>query len=254
MPDSCNITHMNIDQNLAVEVVGLTKIFKVGSQNVTVLKDINFTVKSGNFDIIIGPSGSGKSTLLHSILGLEIPSKGIIKLLGKDLYSNINEDDRSDFRKKHVGMVYQQPHWVKSINVLANVALPLMLLGDEKDSRFDKAMEMLKMLHMENWAHHHPSELSSGQQQKVALSRALITNPELIVADEPTGNLDIDSGKELLEILRGLSKNLKKTVLMVTHDLMSLKYADNAVKVVDGKIDKEITKKEILEKYREITF
>lgn len=245
---------MIIDQKLAIEVIGLTKIFQVGSQNVTVLKDINFTVKSGNFDIIIGPSGSGKSTLLHSILGLENPTKGTVRLLGKDLYSNINEDDRSDFRKKHVGMVYQQPHWVKSINVLANVALPLMLLGEKKEAREHKAVEMLKMMHMENWSHHHPSELSSGQQQKVALSRALITNPELIVADEPTGNLDMDSGKELLEILRNLSKDLKKTVLMVTHDLMSLKYADDAVKVVDGKINNDITKKEILEKYREFTF
>ena len=219
---------------------------------IPVLRGIDFSVNHGDFAIIFGPSGSGKSTLLHTILGLEQPTSGSVKMLDKDLYANMDEDQRALYRKEHVGMVYQQANWVKSVDVLTNVALPLMLLGEDKEVRLKKAMQSLEMLKMQDWAHHHPSELSSGQQQKVSLARALITDPEIIIADEPTGNLDFESGKELMEILKNLSKTLNKTVLMVTHDLGYLKYADKAVKVIDGQISKDLGKNELLSKYKKV--
>ncbi len=234
----------------AVVVTDVKKSFLVGNQIIPVLKGIDFSINHGEFAIIFGPSGSGKSTLLHTILGLEKPTAGSVKMLDKDLYSNMNEDQRSTYRKTHVGMVYQQANWVKSVDVVTNVALPLMLLGEEKEIRIKKAKQALEMLKMHDWAHHHPSELSSGQQQKVSVARALITDPEIIIADEPTGNLDFESGIELMEILKKLSKTLNKTVLMVTHDLGYLKYADKAVKVIDGIIANNINKNELMSKFK----
>lgn len=234
-----------------IEVYGVQKSFPVGNQMIQVLFAVDFTVCKGEFAIIFGPSGSGKSTLLHTMLGLEKPNSGTVKMLGENLYTTMDEDQRAAYRKEHVGMVYQQANWVKSINVLNNVALPLLLLGEDKETRLKKAMQSLKMLKMQDWAHHHPSELSSGQQQKVSIARALITDPEIIIADEPTGNLDFESGKELMELLKKLSKSLNKTVVMVTHDLGYLKYADIAVKVIDGKIVKDISKNELMSKYKE---
>lgn len=234
-----------------VKVTDVHKSFEVGTQIVPVLKGIDLTIIEGNLDIIFGSSGSGKSTLLHTILGLEAPSKGSVELLGKDLYKNMSEDERSDFRKRHVGMVYQQPNWVKSENVLVNVSMPLLLLGENLPSRQKKTMEILDMVKMGDWAYHHPSELSSGQQQKAAFARALISNPELVIADEPTGNLDYESGLELMDFLRKACSELGKTVIMVTHDLEFLKYADRAVKVMDGKIIDDVDKKEIGRKFSE---
>lgn len=231
-----------------IEANQIHKSFQVGEQTIEVLKGIDFSVETGSFDIIFGPSGSGKSTLLHAILGLEPPTKGTVKILGEDMYQNTDEDDRAEFRKSHIGMVYQQSNWVKSINVLNNVALPLMFLGIPKEERNKRAMQSLEMFKMTNWSNHHPSELSSGQQQKVSLARALVIDPELIVADEPTGNLDYESGIELMELLSNLSKNLKKTVLMVTHDLNYLSYADDATKVIDGTVTKDFNRSQLIGK------
>ena len=235
-----------------IEVNKLQKSFLVGQQLIPVLNDINFTLKKGQFGIIFGPSGSGKSTLLHTILGLEKPTTGTVSILGTNLYQNTSENQRSTFRKLHVGMVYQQPNWVKSLSVVQNVAIPLLLLGESEVIRIKKAHQTLKMVKMDEWAHRHPSELSSGQQQKASLARALITNPEIIIADEPTGNLDFESGKELMEILHNFTQTVQKTVLMVTHDLGYLKYSDVAVKIQDGKIISHIEDKKILSKYAEI--
>ena len=237
----------------SIAVKQLHKSFQVGAQTVPVLRGIDFSVKSGEFAVVFGPSGSGKSTLLHTILGLEPPTQGTVSLLDTDIYSLKDEDARTEFRKQHIGMVYQQSNWVKSINVIENVALPLLLLGEPKEVRSKKAMEALDMLHMNDWAYHHPSELSSGQQQRVSLARALITDPEIIIADEPTGNLDYESGLELMELLKRFSEKLNKTVVMVTHDLAYLKYADKAVKVIDGEVVKDVDEKKVLSKYKELT-
>jgi putative ABC transport system ATP-binding protein len=227
-----------------VQVETLDKSFDVVGEKVEVLKNINFDIPSGKFTVIFGPSGSGKSTLLHTILGLEKPTKGTVTVLGTNLYQNHTEDQIAEFRKNHIGMVYQQANWVKAINVVENVALPLALLGEDKQTRLEKAMQMLKSIHMLDWAMYHPAELSSGQQQRVSLARALISNPEIIIADEPTGNLDFDSGEELMNLLREFRDKSEKTILMVTHDLKYLKYADEAIELFDGEVKNEFKPEE----------
>lgn len=219
-----------------IEAQDVFKAFDIGTQMVLVLKGVSFTVAKGDFMVLFGASGCGKSTLLHILLGLEPPTKGKIIFLGEDMYAGRNEDDRAQFRKHHIGMVYQQSNWVKSLTVLENVAFPLMLLGKEKTECLEKAYETLKIMKMETWAHYHPMELSGGQQQRVAVARAIITEPEVLVADEPTGNLDYEAGQNLMYLLNDLNQ-MGKTIIMVTHDLEYIRYSKTALNMRDGKID-----------------
>ena len=218
------------------QVQQVSKSFHVATSDVPILKNISFDVKHGDFLVIFGPSGCGKSTLLHTMLGLEEPSSGKVLFLGKNLYNGVTEDERSDFRKQHAGMVYQQPNWIRSLTVTENVAFPLQLLGEDKTVALGKAKEALGMVEMLDWSSYIPTELSSGQQQRVALARALVTNPEVIIADEPTGNLDYESGQELMQLLTSLNKKAGKTIVMVTHDLEYLKFAKTAVRMFNGQI------------------
>jgi putative ABC transport system ATP-binding protein len=222
--------------NNIIRVQNLSKSFHVGNQDVPILKDITFEVNEGDFMVIFGPSGCGKSTLLHTILGLEEPTIGRISILSRDIYWNKTEDDRSDFRKQHIGMVYQQPNWIQSLTVVENVAFPLLLLGQSQAQSLTKAKEVLTMVNIIDWANYTPTELSSGQQQRVALARALVTNPELLIADEPTGNLDYESGQGLMKLLSDLNKTRNNTIVMVTHDLEYLDFAKTMVKMLDGRI------------------
>jgi len=224
-----------------IKVNNLSKSFLVGNQQVKVLKNVSFEVKDNDFLIIFGPSGCGKSTLLHTILGLEEPSGGSVTFLNQDVYEPMlgqvnTEDQRSEFRKLNIGMVYQQANWIRSLKVWENVAFPLTLCGVDYESRKAAAKAMLTEVEMADWADYLPTQLSSGQQQKVALARAIISNPRLIIADEPTGNLDFESGKELMGILSDLNTTNKKTIIMVTHDLEYLKYAKTIIKMFDGQI------------------
>lgn len=219
-----------------ISATDIIKIFKVGAQDVQVLKSVSLEVDDGDFMIIFGPSGCGKSTLLHIILGLESPTSGKVIFAGGDIYNNTTEDDRSALRKQLVGMVYQQPNWVKSLNVIENVSFPLMLLGNEKSTAQTKALEILKTVSMDSWASYYPTELSSGQQQRIALARALVNNPEIIIADEPTGNLDYESGQEMMQLLYDVNQKQGKTIIMVTHDLEYMKFAKTAVRMLDGQI------------------
>lgn len=241
MPDTKpNTTEIKTENPLSgkniIEVRGLHKSFKVGSQDIKVLDGVDVDIKHGDFVIILGPSGCGKSTLLHILLGLEPPTSGAVTFLGTDLYQNTDEDIRANFRKNHIGMVFQQPNWVKSLRVWENVAFPLLLLGMTKEQTMGKALSMLAKLEMSSWANYMPTELSGGQQQRVSLARALINNPEIIVADEPTGNLDYKSGQTIMEILSKLNQELQKTVIMVTHDLEYVKYAQTIIRILDGKV------------------
>ncbi len=212
------------------------KHFDIGEQKVEVLKNVDTTIEEGEFCVIFGPSGCGKSTLLYIMLGLEEPSQGTITVAGSDIFSDTTMDDRAVFRKKHIGMVYQQANWITSLTVIENVAFPLMLLGNTQRSAKHAAYTQLERVGMEEWASYIPTELSGGQQQRVALARALVHDPDLIVADEPTGNLDFESGKEVMQILKSLNENEKKTIVMVTHDLEYLKYASSAIQMLDGQI------------------
>lgn len=220
-----------------IKVENLYKSFNIAEGKVDVLRGVTFSIEPGDFAIIYGPSGCGKSTLLHTILGLEKPSKGIVKIFGKEIYEDYCEDRASQFRKKNVGMVYQQSNWVKAINVEENVALPLALIGFSYSERVKKARSILESLDLLGWAKFHPSELSSGQQQKAAFARALIINPRIIIADEPTGNLDFEAGADMIGLLKNFSLQEGKTVLMVTHDLEYLKHANKAVKLFDGQVE-----------------
>lgn len=219
-----------------VKIQDISKDFKIGKQIVNVLSNVTFNINKKDFIILIGKSGSGKSTLFHIILGLEHPTSGNINFLGENIYDYKSEDYLADFRKRHVGIVYQQPNWIRSLTVLENVAFPLLLLGKSKLTTITEAKTMLDQVQMIDWANYVPTELSSGQQQRVALARALITNPDIIMADEPTGNLDSESGFLVMNILDKLNKD-GKTILMVTHDLEYLKFANVAIKITNGKTE-----------------
>ncbi|MCA9390139.1 ABC transporter ATP-binding protein [candidate division WWE3 bacterium] len=237
-----------------IEVSKVSKSFSVGDQMVPVLFDVSFSVNDGDFVIIFGPSGSGKSTLLHIMLGLEPPTEGTVMLVGEDIYSYRTEDDRAVLRKQLIGMVYQQPNWIKSLNVIENVAFPLLLLGTDKALSIEKARDELKKVNMLEKAEYKPTELSGGQQQRIALARALINNPEIIIADEPTGNLDFTSGQDMMKLLSDLNTEESRTIVMVTHDLEYIRYAKSVVRVLDGKIMKVYSGKEKDELGKELTY
>lgn len=227
-----------------LEIENLTKSFPVGDGVVEVLKGINIRVDQGEFGIIFGPSGCGKSTLLHCLLGLEPPTSGAVKMEGQDIYS-LTEDQRSLYRRHKVSIIYQQPLWVSALNVIENVKFPLHLLDMPEDEIDKKAHEVLQHVGMEHWAEYVPTTLSSGQQQKISLARALMLDPLMIVADEPTGNLDTVSGQDLLNTFMGLVEK-GKTVVMVTHDLEYLKYATKIFHMVDGLVVEEYEPKKKL--------
>lgn len=222
-----------------LKVEEVKKNFYIGGQDLPVLKGITLQVNRGDFAIIFGPSGCGKSTLLHSILGMEPPTSGKVWIDGVNLY-NMEEDDIVRHRKERIGIVFQQSIWIKSLTVLENVSFPNRLKGMNKEEAEKLALETLKSVSLDNWAYHHPSELSSGQQQRVSLARALTIDPLVIVADEPTGNLDTVSGDELMDLVSELNVKREKTVLMVTHDLEYLKYANKLFHIIDGELVEEI--------------
>ena len=220
--------------NIVLKLTGVFKTFKVGQQDLEIIKGVDFTVNKGDFLVLFGPSGCGKSTLLNILLGLEPPSKGSVEFLGDEIYK-YDEDRRADIRKKQVGMVYQQSNWVKALNVIENVYFPLTLRGTSLAEREKKATDMLKRVEMDHAALQTPTELSSGQQQRISLSRALIADPALIVADEPTGNLDSKASQEIMSLFQEFNQK-GHTVIMVTHDLEYLSFATRAINVSDGKI------------------
>lgn len=235
-----------------IQTTDLHKSFHVGTGDVEVLKGINITIGSGEFAIIFGPSGCGKSTMLHTLLGLEAPTSGKVLVEGKDFYG-MTEDERSLYRRHKVGMIYQQALWVSSFSVIDNVSFPLHLLDTDPSQIRAKALASLTKVGMEQWADYTPTELSSGQQQKVSLARSMMIDPVVIVADEPTGNLDTVSGQELIATFSSLVDQ-GKSIVMVTHDLEYLKYATKIFHMVDGQVveeyspTKRIKASEIIEK------
>jgi putative ABC transport system ATP-binding protein len=230
----------------------IVKIFKVGNTFVEVIKGVNVTIRKGEFVILFGSSGCGKSTLLNILLGLEVPTEGTVNFIGKEIYS-FSEDDRSQIRKEEVGLIYQQQNWIKSLNVLENVAFPLTLRGYNEMERNEKALELLRMVGMEGSSDQVPTELSSGQQQKVSFARALISSPVLLVADEPTGNLDSKSSESLMNLFKEYNSK-GNTIIMVTHDLGFLPFATRSLNMSDGVIIKEyLAGDKELERFKMIT-
>lgn len=218
-----------------LELRNVHKTYRVGKNDIEVLKDINLAVHPGEFLIILGPSGSGKSTLLNHILGLEMPTTGTIHIHGINI-TGFSANKIAKLRHRYFGIVFQRPDWIHSINVLQNVSLPLAIHNVGSKQRLDRAMEELKKAEIAEFASYPPVDLSGGQQQKVALARALINDPEIVIADEPTGNLDSVSADKVLEHFRQLHKELGKTILMVTHNTEYVRYGTRTISVRDGRV------------------
>ncbi len=220
-----------------LRVENLTKIYGKGDTKVTALDNISFKVNKGEFVAITGSSGSGKSTLLHLIGGVDRPSSGKVFIDGNDIYAMSN-DNLAIFRRRQIGLVYQFYNLIPILNVEENIKLPLQL--DNREPREEDMESMLLMLGLTSRRFHLPNELSGGQQQRTSIGRALITNPAIILADEPTGNLDSKASKEIMDILKISNKKYNQTIIMITHDLELAKEADRIIKLEDGKIVKEV--------------
>ncbi len=219
-----------------LKVENLTKIYGKEQNKVVALDNVSFSIEKGEFVAIVGASGSGKSTLLHLIGGVDRPTSGKVYIDGNDIF-NFNDDKLAIFRRRQVGLIYQFYNLIPILNVEENITLPLSL--DNREIEKEKIDEMLKLLGLENRRKHLPNELSGGQQQRTSIGRALITNPTIILADEPTGNLDSKSSDEIVSLLKKTNKELKQTIIMITHNLEIAKIADRIIKIEDGKIIKE---------------
>ena len=220
-----------------LKVDNLTKIYGKDTTKVVALDHVSFSVEKGEFVAIVGASGSGKSTLLHLIGGVDRPTSGKVFIDGKDIF-NFNDDKLAIFRRRQVGLIYQFYNLIPILNVEENITLPLALDNREVDK--ERLNDMLKLLGLQNRKNHLPNELSGGQQQRTSIGRALITNPTIILADEPTGNLDSKSSDEIVDLLKKSNKELNQTIIMITHNMEIAKVADRIIKIEDGKIATEV--------------
>lgn len=220
-----------------LKVESLCKQYGKGENKVTALNNVSFTVNKGEFVAIVGASGSGKSTLLHLIGGVDRPTSGKVFIDGKDIYK-FNDDELAIFRRRQVGLIYQFYNLIPILNVEENITLPLKL--DNKNIDKQRLDELIKVLGLEERRTHLPNELSGGQQQRTSIGRAMITNPAIILADEPTGNLDSKASDEIVTLLKKSNKDYKQTIIMITHNLEIAKVADRIIKIEDGKIVEEV--------------
>lgn len=216
-----------------LKVEHLIKKYGKGENQVMAVNDISFSVKKGEFVAIVGSSGSGKSTLLHLIGGVDRPTSGKVYIEGKDIYS-LKDDALSIFRRRQVGLIYQFYNLIPILNVEENITLPCDLDGKKVDE--EQLKELLKILGLEERKGHLPNELSGGQQQRVSIGRALINNPAIVLADEPTGNLDSKASNEIVELLKMSNQKYNQTIIMITHNLEIAKVADRVLKIEDGKL------------------
>ena len=216
-----------------LKVENLCKQYGKGENKVTALDNVSFTVNKGEFVAIVGASGSGKSTLLHLIGGVDRPTSGKVFINDEDIYK-LNNDDLAIFRRRQIGLIYQFYNLIPILNVVENIALPLELDGRKPDKR--DLNEMLELLGLENRKSHLPSQLSGGEQQRVSIGRALITRPSLILADEPTGNLDSKASEEIVSLLKKTNKKYNQTIIMITHNLEIAKMTDRIITIEDGRI------------------
>ena len=220
-----------------LRVENLCKQYGKGENKVTALDNVSFTVNKGEFVAIVGASGSGKSTLLHLIGGVDRPTSGKVFIDGKDIYK-FNDDELAIFRRRQVGLIYQFYNLIPILNVEENITLPLKL--DNRNIDKQRLDELIKVLGLEERRTHLPNELSGGQPQRTSIGRAMITNPAIILADEPTGNLDSKASDEIVTLLKKSNKDYKQTIIMITHNLEIAKVADRIIKIEDGKIVEEV--------------
>lgn len=218
-----------------IKVTNLKKYYKVGDSVVKALRGVNFEINKGELVAIVGTSGSGKSTLLNMLAGLETPTSGEVVIANKHI-EKLNEDKLVKFRQKHVGFIFQSYNLMANMTALENVSLPLTFRGISKDKREKLAKQALKLVGLSGHEKHRPTQMSGGQQQRVGIARALVLSPEIIFADEPTGNLDTETSEEVMNLMKKLVVDKKQTLIMVTHDDYLTEYADRVFRLVDGEI------------------
>jgi len=218
-----------------IKATGLTKSFLKGKQEIVPVKDISFQVNSGEFISLMGPSGSGKTTLLNLIAGIDSPTEGTL-LIGSQPIHEMNREELTKWRSLHVGYIFQLYHLMPVLTAFENIELPLLLHNLSRAERREKVESALNQVGLSDRQNHFPKELSGGQEQRVAIARALVTQPSLIVADEPTGDLDRDSADEILNLLEELSAKENKTILMVTHDPKAAQKATRCLEIEKGKL------------------
>ena len=216
-----------------LQVEKLCKVYGTGDTAVKALQDVTFSMEKGEFAAVVGESGSGKSTLLNCIGALDTPTSGRICLDGTDLFG-MKENQRTLFRRRNVGFIFQSFQLIQELDVEQNMIFPLLL--DYQKPRREKVEELLELLGLKDRRHHLPCQLSGGQQQRVAIGRALMTRPMLVLADEPTGNLDSKSSEDVMELLTKASRHYQQTVLMITHNMQLTAFADRVFKVKDGRL------------------
>jgi len=228
------VSYMSQESNITISLQSLEKTYKIGNDRITVLKDINLQIPQASFAVLRGPSGSGKTTLLNLLSGIDKPSKGKIFVAGVDLTEQ-DEDSLSDFRCLHVGFVFQAYNLVSTLTVAENIAFPMEWMRKSSNEIESKVKELLEMVGLENRANHFPAQLSGGEQQRVAFARALSNDPELILADEPTGNLDVKNAEKIIQVLQFL-KTRGKTIIVSTHDMQIQQLADQIFCLDEGKL------------------
>ncbi|MCI9279935.1 MAG: ABC transporter ATP-binding protein [Bacilli bacterium] len=219
-----------------LKVENLTKTYGKGETKVNALENISFSVEKGEFVAIVGASGSGKSTLLHLLGGVDRPTSGKVYIDNKDIYS-LNDDNLAIFRRRQIGIIYQFYNLIPILNVKENILLPCNL--DGKNVSKERLEEVLEVLNLKERENHLPNELSGGQQQRVSIGRAIINHPAIVLADEPTGNLDSKASEEIVTLLKMSNKKYKQTVIIITHDLEIASRADRVITIDDGKIIKD---------------
>jgi putative ABC transport system ATP-binding protein len=219
-----------------LRVENLCKVYGAGDTRVDALKNVSFSVEKGEFTAIIGPSGSGKSTLLHILGGVDRPSSGRVLIEGTDLYA-MNETKLAIFRRRQIGLIYQFYNLLPVLNVRENITLPLLLDGQKVSEDYLK--EIVQSLGLAKRLNHLPNQLSGGQQQRVSIGRALINHPALVLADEPTGNLDSKNSAEIIELLKASNRNYHQTLIVITHDERIAMQADRVISIEDGQIAKD---------------
>ncbi|NLK67547.1 MAG: ABC transporter ATP-binding protein [Clostridiaceae bacterium] len=231
-----------------ISIKDLKKVYRMGQERVYALNGINLDIKKGEICCLFGTSGSGKSTLLNMVAGLEKPTRGSIVIKGSHI-EKFNEKQLAKFRQKYVGFIFQSYNLLPNLTALENVTLPLILKGYSRKVRNKKALKMLKAVGLENRIHHKPNQMSGGQQQRVSIARAFVENPEIILADEPTGNLDTKTTEEIMQLIAGMTEEYGQTMLLVSHDNEASAYADRIVYIKDGEIEDIETRDKYYEKF-----
>ncbi|MFX1296993.1 MAG: ABC transporter ATP-binding protein [Promethearchaeota archaeon] len=230
--------------NNIVELENVTRIYQLGKLNVSAIKNINLQITPGEFLSIMGPSGSGKTTLLNLIGALDTPTEGRVLIEENDI-SQMNDAQLTNIRRNKIGFIFQFYNLIPVLNALENVELPMMAANIPRKERLQRASELLKIVGLGDRLHHRPEELSGGERQRVAIARALSNNPSIILGDEPTGDLDTDTGIEIMQYLKKLNKNQKKSILIVTHDPVVANMTNKIIYLKDGSIEKIESKADV---------